>query len=102
MSDESLSDESLSDESTVPTGADDAAVDDPELDAYDLDGDGEIGVIEAQRARIGLVDARMEEIADEGGVKGFLAEAAHKVLDALDNDGEHVEHGAGKNDDNDV
>ena len=60
-----------------------------ELDAYDLDGDGKISVIEAQRARLGVVDARMEEIAEQTGVKGLkgkAAEAAHKVLDKLDND----------------
>lgn len=56
-------------------------------DAYDLDGDGKISVIEAERARLGLVDARLEQIADKGGLKGSLAEAAHKVLDKLDNDG---------------
>jgi hypothetical protein len=38
------------------------------------------------RARLGLVDARLEEIADEGGIKGKLAEGAHHLLDKLDND----------------
>lgn len=59
---------------------------DPELDAYDLDHDGKISIVEAERARLGLVDARLEEIADEGGVKGKLAQAAHEILDKLDND----------------
>lgn len=59
---------------------------DVELETYDLDGDGKISVVEAERARLGLVDARLEEIADEGGVKGKLADAAHKVIDKLDND----------------
>ena len=58
-----------------------------ELETYDLDGDGEIGVLDHERARLGLVDARLEEIAEEGGIKGAIAEAAHKVLDKFDNDG---------------
>ena len=57
-----------------------------DLETYDLDGDGKISAIEAERARLGLVDARLEEIAAEGGVKGAIAEAAHKVVDKLDND----------------
>ncbi len=57
-----------------------------ELGAYDLDGDGKISVIESERARLGLVDARLEEIAEDGGVKGKLADAAHRVIDKLDND----------------
>lgn len=57
-----------------------------ELETFDLDGDGKISLIEAERARLGLVDARLEEIAEEGGLKGSIAEAAHKVLDKLDND----------------
>ena len=57
-----------------------------ELDTYDLDGDGKISVIESERARLGLVDARLEEIAKEGGIKGKAADAAHHVIDKLDND----------------
>lgn len=57
-----------------------------QVDAYDLDEDGKISLVEMERARLGVVDARMEELADEGGVKGKLAEAAHKVLDKIDND----------------
>ncbi|MCE9621481.1 MAG: hypothetical protein K8R99_03945 [Actinomycetia bacterium] len=59
---------------------------DVELDAYDLDGDGKISMVESERARLGLVDARLEEIAEEGGIKGKLADAAHHVIDKLDND----------------
>jgi hypothetical protein len=55
-------------------------------DVYDLDGDGEVSTLEAERARLGLVDARLEEIADKGGIKGHLADAAHKLIDKLDND----------------
>jgi hypothetical protein len=67
-----------------PDTADDGK--DAALDAYDLDEDGKISLIESERARLGLVDARLEELAEEPGVKGRLAEAAHKVLDKLDND----------------
>jgi hypothetical protein len=58
----------------------------PELDAYDLDHDGKISIVEAERARLGLVDARLEELAEHDGVKGKLAKAAHEVIDKLDND----------------
>ncbi len=54
--------------------------------AYDLDGDGEVSAVEDARAVLGLADARLEQIADEGGAKGKLAEAAHKIVDKLDND----------------
>lgn len=57
-----------------------------ELDAFDLDHDGKISLVESERARLGVVDARLEEIADEGGLKGKLAEGAHRLLDKLDND----------------
>ncbi len=57
-----------------------------ELDAFDLDHDGEISLVESERARLGIIDARLEEIADEGGLKGKLAEGAHHLLDKLDND----------------
>jgi hypothetical protein len=76
----------MPDETDASTGADQPTDDELELETYDLDGDGEIGVIDHERARLGLVDARMEEIAEEGGIKGALAEAAHKILDKLDND----------------
>lgn len=56
------------------------------LAAYDLDGDGEVGLIEGIRADLGVIDARLEEVADEGGLKGKIAEAAHHVVDRLDND----------------
>ncbi len=60
--------------------------DENELAAFDLDGDGKISIVEEERARLGVVDARLDEIAHEGGVKGKIAEVAHKVLDKLDND----------------
>lgn len=64
----------------------DADADAAQLEAFDLDGDGKISVIEAERARLGVVDARLEELAGEHGIKGALAEAAHKIVDKLDND----------------
>ncbi len=78
----------MPDDSEISTAAndDDPTPDELELETYDLDGDGTISMIESQRARLGLLDARLEEIADEGGLTGSLAEAAHKVLDKLDND----------------
>lgn len=57
-----------------------------ELEAFDLDHDGKISIVESERARLGIVDARLEEIAEEGGLKGKLAEGAHHLLDKLDND----------------
>ena len=59
---------------------------DEELAAFDLDHDGKISIVESERARLGIVDARLEEIAEEGGLKGKLAEGAHHLLDKLDND----------------
>ncbi len=56
------------------------------LEAYDLDGDGEVSPIEEVRGDLGIVDARLEQIAEEGGVKGAIADAVHKVVDKLDND----------------
>lgn len=58
-----------------------------EIEALDLDDDGKVSLVEMGRAKIGIVDAKMEELAGRGGVTGKLAEAAHKVLDAIDNDG---------------
>jgi len=52
----------------------------------DIDGDGKVSILEAERARLGLVDARLEEIAHHGGVTGHIADAAHKLLDKFDND----------------
>lgn len=60
--------------------------DEAELEAFDADGDGSIGILDEERARLGVVDARLEEISHEDGVKGKLADLAHKVLDKLDND----------------
>ncbi len=56
------------------------------LDAYDLDDDGKISLVEDARANLGVVDAQLEALADEPGLKGRLANAAHKLTDKLDND----------------
>jgi hypothetical protein len=56
------------------------------LAAYDLNGDGEISPIEEARAVLGLADARLEQVAEEGGVKGKIADAAHHLVDKFDND----------------
>ncbi|MDP2290569.1 MAG: hypothetical protein Q8M22_05230 [Actinomycetota bacterium] len=77
----------MTDADDTPTEAPEPeATDETELDAYDLDGDGEISVLEAERARLGLVDARLEEIAEHGGITGAIADVVHKVVDKLDND----------------
>lgn len=60
--------------------------DEAELEAFDIDHDGHIGVLDSERARLGVVDARLEEVAQEGGIVGKIAEVAHKVVDKLDND----------------
>lgn len=60
--------------------------DDVELEVFDADHDGHIGVLDAERARLGIVDAELEQASHEGGVKGKLADLAHKVIDKLDND----------------
>lgn len=83
----------MSDDDTVETTIDAEAVaaadTDESLDdtpINDTDGDGKVSILEAERARLGLVDARLEEIAHHGGVTGHIAEAAHKLLDKFDND----------------
>lgn len=58
-----------------------------DLETYDLNDDGKISLSEVERARLGAIDARLEELAEEPGVRGKIAGAAHKVLDKLDNDG---------------
>lgn len=76
--------EFMSDAPDAPINDDD---DELEVETYDLDGDGKVSVIESERARLGIVDARLEEIAEsDDGLKGKLAKAAHEVLDKLDND----------------
>jgi hypothetical protein len=57
-----------------------------ELAAFDLDDDGKISIMEEERARLGLVDARLEQLSEKDGVLGKIAHAAHEVVDKLDND----------------
>ena len=77
----------MPDESEPSTGpTDDLTPEELELETFDVDGDGKIGVIDAERARLGLIDARLEQIAEEGGLAGTLAGAAHNIVDRLDND----------------
>ncbi len=69
----------------IPSDDDDAL----EIETFDADHDGKIGLIDGYRATLGLVDAELEIAADKAehkGVKGHLADAAHKLVDKLDND----------------
>lgn len=59
---------------------------DVQLGAFDLDGDGKVSTIEDTRATLGLIDARLEQVAEEGGAKGKIADAAHHIVDRFDND----------------
>lgn len=59
---------------------------DASTEAFDLDEDGKVSIVEAERARLGIIDARLEEIAQEDGVKGAIAKTAHGILDKFDND----------------
>jgi hypothetical protein len=76
------------DDSREPAATEAADSEDESLepDPYDLDEDGTVSLVEAERGRLGMVDARLEQLADEPGLKGRLADAAHKVVDKLDND----------------
>jgi hypothetical protein len=57
-----------------------------QLEAFDLDHDGKVSIIEDARVRLGMIDASLEEHAKEPGVKGAIADIAHRALDKLDND----------------
>jgi hypothetical protein len=58
-----------------------------DLETYDLNEDGKISLSEVERARLGAIDARLEERAEEPGIRGKIAGLVHKVLDKFDNDG---------------
>ena len=62
-----------------------ASPDEAELEAFDADHDGHIGILDAERARLGVLDAELEQASHEGGIKGKLADLAHKIVDKLDN-----------------
>ena len=83
MSNDEVGDETPTPESTHELTAEELA---DELAAHDLDEDGKVSIIEDQRGKLGIVDAHLAQIAEEDGVKGKLAEIAHKVVDHLDND----------------
>lgn len=77
------------DEPTSPDSGSDAAPESDEaldLVSYDLNEDGKISPLEGARFELGIADARLEEIAEHGGVKGKIADVAHHLLDKLDND----------------
>lgn len=60
--------------------------DEVQLGAFDLDGDGKVSPIEDVRADLGLLDARLEQVVEEGGTKGKIADIAHHIVDRIDND----------------
>ena len=76
----------MADDSQPDPSADKSADEESFIAAYDLDGDGEVSAVEDVRAVLGLADARLEQIAGEGGAKGKIADAAHHLVDKLDND----------------
>ena len=89
MSDEHTNDDPVHDDPQFvqPVGGAEPESATPEqLEAYDLDEDGKISLMENERARLGIVDARLEELAEEDGITGAVAGAAHKIVDRLDND----------------
>ena len=81
-----LPDDSAPDDGAPDDGAHVETDEELELETFDLDHDGKISIAEQERARLGLIDARLEEIAEEGGIKGKLAGGAHHILDKFDND----------------
>lgn len=78
----------MTDHDSPPDPADDEEMSDIEvhLAANDLDGDGEVSAVEDARATLGVVDAKLEELEEAGGVKGRIAGAARRITDKLDND----------------
>ena len=76
----------MADEPQPDSSTDEQANEESYVAAFDLDGDGEVSAVEDARATLGLADARLEQIAEEGGAKGKIARAAHKIVDKLDND----------------
>jgi len=76
-------DEAVTSDLDQEAGEDDETI---VLDAYDLDDDGKVSIIEDARARLGVIDASLEEHAKQPGVTGAIADVAHRALDKLDND----------------
>jgi hypothetical protein len=84
--DDSLDDAALTTGQTTSALGVAAGGGDATLDAYDLDEDGKVSIIEGARAQLGVVDARLEQLGEHPGVVGKVAEAAHHLVDRLDND----------------
>jgi hypothetical protein len=84
--DDSLDDEELTTGQTTSALGVAAGGGEATLDAYDLDEDGKVSLVEGARSQLGIVDARLEEIGEHPGFVGRIAEAAHHVVDRLDND----------------
>ncbi len=76
----------MSNDESTPGTSDELTDEELNLETFDADHDGKIGVIDGVRAELGLIDARLEEEAAEGGIKGKIADALHHVVDKLDND----------------
>ena len=55
-------------------------------DALDAAGHHDLGIVAGIETALGVADARLEQVAEEGGLKGKIAEAAHHLVDKLDND----------------
>jgi hypothetical protein len=93
LDDDSLDDDSL-DDAELATGTHQATSalgvaaggGDATVEAYDLDDDGKVSIVEGARAQLGVLDAELAQTAEQGGLKGKLAGAAHHLLDKLDND----------------
>ena len=45
-----------------------------------------MSAVEGIRADLGVLDAQLEQKAEEGGITGKIADAAHKMVDRVDND----------------
>lgn len=82
MTQEPEHDGPVGDAADAEAAGDEAAL----LEAYDLDGDGHVSAVEDARAKLGVIDAQLEAAAEEGGVKGKIAGAAHRIVDRIDND----------------
>jgi hypothetical protein len=83
LPDDDLPDDDLPDDD-LPDDQDDGEA--LRIEAYDLNDDGTISPLEGLRADIGVVDARLEQLAEQPGITGRLADAAHHLLDHVDND----------------
>ena len=67
---------------STPTPEEQAAA----VEAQDLNEDGKVSIVEELRSDLGVVDARLERLGDDGGVKGKIAKAPHENVDKNEND----------------